>query len=237
MKPAGKAFLLFLLLPVSGQLPSCGDFALFEDTADEVEAAISWSTSSGRSSPLSCEKDRVWLSAAKSSGNGDLSYAWALATPGSESEASLGDADAETTSFRPDMPGTYTVTLAIEDEDGKTDTVSKMISASYEPIAEATASAAYVCPGQQALLYSAESSNPLAYDDGCTSDGLIFQWTVKDPNGYDVTDDVLDHPLSSQPTFTAPDGTGTYTATLTVTRDEDAATDEDSVTVFVENCS
>jgi hypothetical protein len=226
-------------LAVLAQLWGCGDFTLYGDagTTASLEAVIAWSAASGASQPLACETDKVKVSASESSGS-DLTYTWILTIP-DESEAALADTAVEQTTFWPDMYGSYAVYLQVVDSEGDAATDSASITVADTPIAVADAVATDICAGDSTQLEAGDSKNPLEYDGGCTATGLTFEWTATDPDGQDVTSTMLDDPSSSQPTFsTASSSTaGDYTLQLTVSRDADAETAEDTVTVTVEDCS
>jgi hypothetical protein len=210
---------------------SCGDFVLFgdEDSDGTVEAVVVVSNEE----PAACNTEEVTLDGTESYGD-DLVYSWSLTVP-DDSESYVEDDDTDETSFTPDKPGTYYVSLAVWDEDGNSDYVTTTVVAADPPIADADADPSIVCVGEEEVFDGSGSKDPNPTDDDyeCSYETLSFSWELTSvPEGSESELDVSDsvYPLLK------PDVSGTYTATLTVTRDGDGASSEEVVAVTAEEC-
>ncbi len=209
----------------------CGDFTLWddEDSDGTIEAVIVVSDEE----PAACDTEEVTLDGTESSGE-DLIFSWSLIVP-ENSESYIEDDDADETSFTPDKPGTYYVVLAVWDEDDNTDSVTITVVADDTPIADADADSSTVCVGEEVVFDGSGSKDPSPTDDDyeCSYEELSFSWELTSMPEESIS--VLDESDSVYPTLT-PDVAGTYTATLTVTRDGDGASSEDVVSVTAEEC-
>jgi len=206
-------------------LGACGDFTLFgEEYLPYVDLQVS---------PLDAQACQTQTVDVDASGSLDplgqaLAFVWALTVPAG-SQATLADPSAAKTSFSPDRPGAYLVTVMAVSERGEYATSQATVTVSSDPIAKATADATQVTKGATVTLDGSGSMNP---DPSCTSAGLAFAWAFQEsgdkPSGSTATITPAD---GAQPTFRA-DLAGSYRATLTVTRSGQAApASEASVTV------
>jgi hypothetical protein len=144
-----------------------------------------------------------------SDADGDpLTYSWALTTPGG-SGATLSDTTAVGPNFMPDVVGTYTATLIVNDgtDDSAADTV--LITASAVPV-------------NNPPVASAGSDQNVTVNDTVVLDGsgstdadgdpLTYSWSLSVPGGSGAT---LSSTTAVSPTFVA-DVAGDYVAQLIV---------------------
>ncbi len=149
-----------------------------------------------------------------------LTFLWAITTQPAGSIASLPDATLVNPTFLVDVPGSYVVTLVVND--GTDDSTPDTVVVSTEnllPIADAGLDQT-VAVGATVQLDGSASTDPEAQS-------LTFQWTLAStPSGSAVT---VTNPTSVSPTFVA-DVAGTYVVQLIVD-DGLAASAPDTVTV------
>jgi len=210
---------LFLLLG------SCGDYTLFPEDKIYPEARFTVD----KTTPAACETETVTVDGSESTDPGaaegeTLTYAWTLVKP-SGSEADFADASAAKTSFKPDRPGDYEITL----------TVITVRETSAEETATVTATdgpiAVLPSPGSATVdspvnLVGSGSKNPQA---DCTSQGLVFRWEfLSVPEGSTAAILPAD---SETPSFT-PNVPGDYQVQMTVLS-EGATPSESAATVTV----
>jgi hypothetical protein len=152
--------------------------------------------------------ERVEISGGNSTdADGDaLSYRWSLIKP-TGSVATLSSTTAATTSFAPDVPGTYVVQLIVND--GNRDSAPETVAVSTEnarPIASAIPERSAVYVGETLYLLGYYSYDP----DG---DPLTYSWSVINvPPGSAATLP----PLSTPVLPISPDLPGTYVVQLIV---------------------
>jgi cytochrome c2 len=158
--------------------------------------------------------------------NDPLTFAWTLAVPGGSTTAALSDPAIANPTFTPDVDGTYTATLVVNDgmNDSAPDSVTVTAgtpAVNQPPVANAGPDQA-VDTGTLVTLDGSGSSDP---DTGPSP--LTYLWSL------DVVPPGSTAALSSttieNPTFTA-DLDGTYTASLVV---NDSADDSPADTVDV----
>ena len=150
-----------------------------------------------------------------------LTFSWTLDTP-MGSTATLAAGTTVSPTFVPDVSGTFTVTLVVNDgtEDSTPDAVlitAETVVANTPPVADAGPDQS-VDMGTTVVLDGASSSDV----DG---DPLTYSWTLATPGGGATLSD----PTAVGPSFT-PDIEGVYTATLIVNDGTDDST-PDSVTI------
>lgn len=215
------ALLLGVALSLAAFGVGCGDYCLFCD--EDGNASPQAIASADKTAPMACEKDTVSLDGRGSSDpDGDsLTYQWGFTERPAGSSATIQSATASQASFQPDEAGSYTIELTVEDPGGRSDTSSVTVTASSAPVADAGADQ-QVSLGQTVTLDGGDSANP---EEGCTTDGLAFSWSLADPEGgeSDLGTDV-------EETFTAA-MEGTYTATLSVETGSGSDSDEVQITV------
>ena len=153
-----------------------------------------------------------------------LDYLWELTSLPAGSGATVDQPDAATTSFSPDVPGTYAVKLTVDDGE-TTDTDSRNVTAGADPIADAGSYDGAVV-GETVDLDGTGSVNP---GRDCGSDGLSYAWTVTGPGGAGVT---LTDAETASPSFT-PAEAGQYDVSLTVTETDGDLTGTDTASVAV----
>lgn len=140
-----------------------------------------------------------------------LTYSWSLVAPGS-SAATLTNDNYVTTTFQPDVPGEYRVSLVVSDglDESEPDVVIVTVGGdgggNMPPVA-AVSGPTTVEIGTLVMLDGTQSSDP---DD----DGIFFDWLLE--GGPEGSSARLDDPLSPTPTFT-PDLPGDYELSLVVT--------------------
>ncbi|MGD8533059.1 MAG: PKD domain-containing protein [Gammaproteobacteria bacterium] len=153
-----------------------------------------------------------------------LGYAWTLEVP-SGSTAGLSDVSAVSPTFTPDVAGTYTATLIVNDGQENSAPDSVIVEVSPEPNSPPVADAGeaqMVEVGVQVTL-SGSGSDP----DG---DPISFSWELEEtPVGSGA---VLADQFSPTPSFIADVG-GVYRAFLTVSDGKLGGTATDSVEVMV----
>ncbi len=164
----------------------------------------------------------VFDASASSDPDGDaLTYAWAVTTAPGGSAATLDDASASAPTLTPDLPGTFTLTLTVDDGRGSTATDTVDLVVNGAPVADAGAD-------QPAILGDAVTLDGSGTTDP-EGDAFTYQWTVTNqPAGSLVG---FDDATSANPTFTPPLA-GTYTVELAAT-DDDGAIGTDTVVVTV----
>src|SRR5690606_30159476 len=156
-----------------------------------------------------------------SDGDGDaLTYTWSLTGPDGITEASGPSDSPLLPPFVPDVAGTYTGTLVVNDgsNDSAPDTVT--ITATHRPVAQAGADQEGIL-GQTFTLDGSGSFD----NDG---DVLTYSWSLNGPDGSTAA---LDGATAADPSFT-PDLVGTYTVNLVV-NDSTFVSDSDSVIITV----
>ncbi|MBU49602.1 MAG: hypothetical protein CL920_12980 [Deltaproteobacteria bacterium] len=174
--------------------------------------------------------EKVKISASESDDpDGDyLIFTWELTAP-SGSSATVSDPKAENTTFTPDVVGTYTLKVTVNDQsnDAVTSdevTISVTAAPNDKPFADAGPDQK-VAPGTKVDFNGSNSRDP----DG---DDIKYKWTFKTkPNGSkaEFADATLDKPSFQ------PDATGRYEIELVVTDDKGLASDPDTVVVDVLN--
>jgi hypothetical protein len=135
-----------------------------------------------------------------------LTFAWTLTSQPGGSTATLSEATLGNPTFLAEVPGSYVVTLIVNDgmEDSPSDAVL-IITVNTPPVANAGTDQV-VLPGATVQLDGSGSTDP----DG---DPLTFQWTLLTiPPGSTAT---LSNSTAANPTFVA-DVLGTYVAQLIV---------------------
>jgi hypothetical protein len=141
--------------------------------------------------------------------NGDtVTYSWSITSKPSGSLAVLSSANAAISTFSPDAPGLYELSLFASDSKGASSSATTVVSAivpNSPPVAVAGSSLT-VRTGASVTLNGESSSDP-------NGDQLTYSWSLSSkPDGSNA---VLLASSSSIPTFTT-DSAGTYVATLTV---------------------
>ncbi|MFB6262361.1 MAG: PKD domain-containing protein, partial [Bradymonadaceae bacterium] len=154
-----------------------------------------------------------------------LSYQWSFASKPGASTTTITDATKATASFKPDVEGTYELSLQVTDPDGNSDTDKVTVGVvGPTPTADAGSKKTGVKVGETVSLDGSGSSDP----QGQT---LTYAWSFKSrPSGSTAT--ITD--ASKVSASFQPDEPGTYKIKLTVT-DPDGNTDSDKVTVKVVN--
>ena len=150
-----------------------------------------------------------------------LTYSWALSVPGG-SGAALSDATAVGPTFVPDVDGTYTATLIVNDgtDDSAPDDAvitAQVVVVNIPPVADAGLDQT-VDVGDTVTLDGSGSTD-------ADSDPLTYSWALSVPGGSGA---VLSDTAAVGPTF-VPDVDGTYTATLIVNDGTDDSAPDDAV--------
>ena len=156
--------------------------------------------------------------------NANLTYQWSLESP-EGSSAELNDDTASSASFTPDVAGTYTASLVVNDGQDNSEAVTITIqveAVNQIPVADA-GSAQSVTLGDTVTLDGTGSSDP----DGDNAN-LIYQWSLETPEG--ATAELVNESMP-QASF-IPNALGIYTASLVVNDGQDSSP-PDSVTVQV----
>jgi ethanolamine utilization protein EutQ (cupin superfamily) len=157
--------------------------------------------------------------------DGDLlTFSWAFTSIPSGSNAILDEPNSVNPTFTADMPGTYVVSLVVNDGtvDSEPDTVT-ISTINVAPIADARPDQS-VYVGDLVTLDGSKSWDP----DG---DPLTYKWSFTSiPSGSTAT---LSDPNSVNPTFTA-DMPGTYVVSLVV-NDGTVDSEPDTVTISTIN--
>ena len=143
--------------------------------------------------------------------NDPITYRWAMEEAPSGSTATLTNPTSVMPTVTPDIPGTYTFSLVVNDGklDSAPDEVSIFVS---EPNVAPTANAG---PDQSVVTGSIVTLNGTASSDP-DGDPFTYQWTLTAPSGSTT---FLDDPASPTPQFTA-DINGAYAARLQVSDGE-----------------
>src|SRR5690606_12004442 len=165
--------------------------------------------------------DVVLDGSGSSDGDGDaLTYTWSLTGPDGITETSGPSDSPLLPPFVPDVAGSYTGTLVVNDgsNDSVPDTVT--ITATHRPVAQAGADQEGIL-GQTFTLDGSGSFD----NDG---DALTYSWSLNGPDGSTAA---LDDATAADPSFT-PDLVGTYTVNLVV-NDSTFVSDSDSVIITV----
>ena len=159
----------------------------------------------------------------------DLTYSWSLTTP-SGSSSTIARPTADMTSFVPDMAGTYTVTLVVNDgfQDSAAKTKTVTVADNMPPTADAGMPQTLTLPasGMITIMLDATGSDD---PDGDNSK-LKYDWkvTTRPPGASQIiTGGFFDAMTSYDATIA-----GTYVFEVKVT-DELGATDTATVTVIV----
>jgi len=176
----------------------------------------------------------VTLHGSASDNEGDrLTYSWALNKPNGSS-ASLSSSSAQSPTFTPDVVGTYTATLTVNDAyhssvpKSAVVTVTEDVTAPVVVIHVATggsgvSSGGTVSTGHAVVLDAGSSSD----DAVSASVTLTYEWVlVSQPAGSSVS---ISNATQSQASFT-PTVNGTYTVSLTVSDGHNESTGEVLVT-------
>ena len=164
--------------------------------------------------------DKVMLNGSNSSDldENQLTFDWTFTSRPSGSTATLDDTTSMNPVFKTDIPGTYVISLTVND--GIVDSVPDMITINTINIAPVAGSGPdlTVNVGDLVILDGSNSSDP----DG---DQLTFNWTFTSrPSGSTVT---LNDTTSMNPAFKT-DIPGTYVISLTV---NDGTLDSDNIDV------
>jgi len=155
-----------------------------------------------------------------------LTYSWVLSVPGG-SGAVLSDTTAVGPNFVPDVAGTYTATLIVNDgtDDSAADSAvitAQVVVVNIPPVADAGLDQT-VDVGDTVTLDGSGSSD-------ADSDPLTYSWALSVPGGSGA---VLSDTTAVGPNF-VPDVAGTYTATLVVNDGtDDSAADSAVITAQV----
>jgi hypothetical protein len=149
-----------------------------------------------------------------------LLFRWSVDAP-QGSAVDLSGERAQTVSFTPDILGTYTVRLSVDDGEFESEPVAVTVEAtgSGAPVADAGDDQS-VEVGAEVTLDGTGSSDP-------NGDALSYQWSIKQPPPGSSA--ALDDPSAAQPTFTA-DVAGDYIIALVVS-DGELESQEDTVTI------
>ncbi|WKN44407.1 PKD domain-containing protein [Tunicatimonas pelagia] len=154
-----------------------------------------------------------------------LTYAWSLTTRPDGSSASIGSATQATTTFTPDVAGTYVATLTVTDEDGNTDTDEATITAE-EAVGEPPVVFIVNEDGQQisedaenntvtvGTSYALDGSNTI--DPDTEADELTFTWEIAEAPDGSTTATINSTNENPDEASFVPDVIGEYTIRLTV---------------------
>jgi len=139
-----------------------------------------------------------------------LTYQWKVTERPAGSTAALATPTAATSSFTPDLPGSYSISLGVSDAVTSSNEVSvKLEVRNPNPVAVTLPELAQLV--NTTVQLDGTASQPPA---GGSAADLRFNWTlVEKPDGSKAE---LDNPHLSQPRF-LPDVVGLYRATLVVT--------------------
>jgi hypothetical protein len=142
-----------------------------------------------------------------------LTYAWTFSSGPTGSAATFSNPTALNSTFTPDLPGSYTVTLAVNDGTATTSASMTIRAVDYPPVASA------------GLDRAAAIGEVVTLDGTASSDAnktpLAFAWTLASPDGSAAT---LSGADTARPSFT-PDLAGPYVATLVVSSGGQQASD------------
>lgn len=202
-----------------GDATSVDDLLLEVVEVDEENGAPRASFTFSPSFPTTGEEVNFFALSSNPTGPGDpdgsiVNYEWDLDGDGTTDRTT----SIPTVSHSYSSPGTYTVSLTVIGNDGKTDSATRTITVSSLPDRQPTASFTF-SPSDP------NTSDTVEFDasDSTDSDGEIqsYEWDFGD--GTTATGETPSHSYSSS---------GTYTVTLTVT-DDTGATDTTTRTVSV----
>jgi len=138
--------------------------------------------------------------------NDPLTFAWQIVSAPAGSTAGFADATARSPGFSPDLPGSYTVSLVVNDGLASSPPATTSFTAVNLPPVAVAGPDQTVGLGAKVTLDGSASHDP-------SHRAMTFAWTLQGPPGSTAT---LSDPASPRPTFT-PDVTGTWRAQLTVT--------------------
>ena len=150
--------------------------------------------------------DVVLDGSASSDADGDsLSYTWEMLEQPGNSSASLTSVDSPTTSFTPDIDGTYRIQLTISDgADSATDIVEITVNDNTRPTANAGPNRHVVLGSGSVVIDGSGSSDP-------ENDPLTYLWQIiQQPGSVSLGN------TNGITTEFTPDVTGTYRVQLTV---------------------
>lgn len=147
------------------------------------------------------------LSGSGTDANGDtLTYNWTMTTRPATSVAALSGATTAVPSFTPDVVGSYTVQLTVNDGQGGSNSASAVITVLLAPVANAGPAQTVVTGSTVALDGRASTTS--------TAGALSYAWSLtSQPAG---STSALSSTTSATPTFAA-DVSGLFVATLRVT--------------------
>jgi PKD domain len=142
-----------------------------------------------------------------------ISYAWTFTAPNG-SQQTLADTSAVMTSFTPDIPGQYQLSLTVSDGQLTSNAATTTVQADNTTTNSAPNAAIFTSTTTPTtntpVVYSAMSSNDPDQDN---IDGLTFAWTLTAPTASNTN---LDSATNINGIFT-PDTPGDYTLSLVVT--------------------
>ncbi len=147
----------------------------------------------------------------------DERWRWSFTSLPRGSAASLATPSGITTSFTPDIPGTYGVSLAVTDSSGMSGTASFSVTAGPCGTALPSVAELHATPGSPASIGAPVRLGATVTDANVAcgaASGPTYAWSFTSlPAGSHAS---LDLPSGSSPSFT-PDVAGEYDVTLTVT--------------------